>query len=237
MNGHIVEPLHGTYRIADQLLFSVRLNKTFSALQDKLLSTESEETLSFLTLQPKLNRGTELIPGSYVVGQLPSAYLPLEERRVIKALTREWPKDISTFGRVYHQGTILHSREYSRPVAKRDSMVCSYYVDGQYRSGTIEKLCLVNANPIVLVKPFKQSGSILKEAGVPGRQTLQSHADIDIISTLIDRVENDKLPSTAIHLESILRKCIQVYPSTTQHSYNIIKIPNNYEHLLSILFY
>ena len=230
MNGHIVGPLHGTYRIADQLLFSIRLNETFSASQEKLLSTETEQTLSFLSLEPKLNCGTELIPGSYTVGQLHSVSLPLEERRAIKALIREWPKEVATFARVYHQGTILHSKEYSRPGAKRDSTVCYFYVNGNHEYGTIEKLCLVNKCPIALVKPFKQSGSILEEAGVPGRQTLQGHARIDILSTFINRVENEQLPSTAVHLESILRKCIRVHQNTSQHSY-IIKVPNYNEHL------
>ncbi len=50
MNGHLMRYLHGTYRLADQLVFSLNLKETLNSLHSKLLSTETEQTLSFCLL-------------------------------------------------------------------------------------------------------------------------------------------------------------------------------------------
>ena len=48
MNGHITSMIHSKHKIADQLVFSIDVANTLGSLQDKLLQTESEQTLSFI---------------------------------------------------------------------------------------------------------------------------------------------------------------------------------------------
>ncbi len=50
MNGHLTSMLHSTYRVADQLVFSIDVHHTLSVLCEKLQAIENEQTLSFLSL-------------------------------------------------------------------------------------------------------------------------------------------------------------------------------------------
>ena len=228
-NGHLMGHAHATYRVAEQLLFSLNLNQSLDVAQDKLLKTETEKTLAFMSLDSsQSNRGQELIPGSYVVGPVYSGSLSLDESLVIEIHTGEWPEEISEFRRVYHQGTLLYSEQYGRPGGKRDSTICSYYKDGREQFGRINRFLIVNSLPIVHIKPFLPSGSLLQAAGVPGRVTLKRYASVDLLSYFMIRVEKKTLPVVATRLESITRKCICVHQDTSQYQF-VVKLPNYFE--------
>ena len=76
-----------------------------------------------------------------MVGPVYSGSPSLDERRAIELQTGEWPEEISEFYRVHHQGTQLHSVQYGRPGGKRDSTICSCYIEEieQYGCVTISR--------------------------------------------------------------------------------------------------
>ena len=76
--------IHSKYRIADQLIFSIDVLNTLSAIADQLLCQESEETFLFLYTYLQKEIMLELTPGTYSVG---SSALSREERRAIQVLS------------------------------------------------------------------------------------------------------------------------------------------------------
>ena len=86
MNGHVSYMIHSIYRIANQLVFSIDVSNTLSAIADQLLCHESEETLTFLSPYTSRRKNmSELTPGTYSVGLPQSSPLSREEQRAIKA--------------------------------------------------------------------------------------------------------------------------------------------------------
>lgn len=120
MNGYITSMIHSKHKIADQLLFSIDVSNTLGTLQDQLVQTESEQTLS--TYSKNMSR---ILPGTYSVGVLQSAGLSRDERKAIKQLSRTTSTEALTFHR-YHRATLFYSAQYGREGGKRDSSVCCY---------------------------------------------------------------------------------------------------------------
>ncbi len=90
MNGHLTSMLHSTYKVADQLLFSIDVHQTLSLLCDKLHDVENEQTLSFLSSSiGGLRRQNMMLlhPDIYAVGPVKSENLTSNEKRAIQALT------------------------------------------------------------------------------------------------------------------------------------------------------
>ena len=229
MNGCLVGHIHATYRVASQLLFSLDLNQTLNYYHDRLLKTETEKTLQFLSLDTvQANLSEELCTGTYAVGRMYSTSPTTAEKRVIELITTECPDNVTTFERVYHRETLFVSTQFGCPGGKRDSTICTF-VDGEREKyGSIQKFYIVNSIPIAIVKQFLPSGSLLQAAGVPGRTKLQEYSSIDLLSSFIIRVTNNTHPLTAVRLESIVSKCICVEQSSSEYKY-VVKIPNNFE--------
>ena len=99
MNEYSVQHIHATYRVADQLAFSLSLNETISSCHDRLLRTETTKTLQFLSVDTtNVNLGMELYEGSYVVGSMHSISPSLTERQQIELITlTECPSIVFTF--------------------------------------------------------------------------------------------------------------------------------------------
>ena len=114
MNGYSVQHIHATYRVADQLAFSLSLNETISSCHDRLLRTETTKTLQFLSVDTtNVNLGMELYEGSYVVGSMHSISPSPTERQLIELITlTECPSILLTFERVYYQETMLYSTQH-----------------------------------------------------------------------------------------------------------------------------
>ena len=74
MNGYITSMSHSKHKIADQLLFSIDVSNTLGTLQDQLVQTESEQTLSFICPTSTYSKNmSKILPGTYSVGVLQSA--------------------------------------------------------------------------------------------------------------------------------------------------------------------
>ena len=105
--------LHGTYRLADQLVFSLNLKETLNSLHSKLLSTETEQTLSFCLLmnpdESKHNIGKQILPSTYVVGPINLTTLSLEFRSAIISITAESAAYIIIQASLPQQNLILFS--------------------------------------------------------------------------------------------------------------------------------
>lgn len=127
MNGHITGMIHSKHKIADQLVFSIDVSNTLRSLADKLLQTETEQTLSFLTPTCTYSKNmSQILPGTYSVGVVQLSSLSREERRAIRQLSGTTSNETRTFFRLYHQSTMLYSVQYGREGGKRDSSVCCY---------------------------------------------------------------------------------------------------------------
>lgn len=69
MNGYITSMIHSKHKIADQLLFSIDVSNTLGTLQDQLVQTESEQTLSFICPTSTYSKNmSKILPGTYSVG-------------------------------------------------------------------------------------------------------------------------------------------------------------------------
>lgn len=232
MNGYITSMVHSKYMIADQLVFSIDICQTLQVLCDRLEDVESEQTLSFLsdTLGKHVrNNMQEILPGTYSIGSYIHQDLSQEEQGALADLTATRTSRAMVFSRLYHNGTILHSTEYGREDSKRNSTVCSFVVTATEQVGVIQKF--INCTPpIALLKVFRQSrSSLLKSVGTPGRQNLQSYADVDILSAFIFRVHK-RLPNTlrAVPIANIVSKCIRI---DCPGRYDcVVKLPNHFEH-------
>ncbi len=235
MNGHVSSMIHSKYRIADQLVFSIDVSNTLSAIADQLLYHESEETLAFLDpYTPRRKNMSELTPGTYSVGIPQSSTLSREERRAIQLLSISFVNStqVLTFHRLYHQGAMLHSVHYGKgEEGKRDSSVCCYSDGTEEHYGVIQKFCLCPSLPaLILVRPFEiSSTSLLKSIGNSGRDILNSYADIDLLSAFIVSVSKQLLCVSAVPVSQIVCKCVRVCCNELSVDY-VVKIPNNYEH-------
>jgi len=133
-------------------------------------------------------------------------------------------QQIRTFHKLYFKETILYSSQHES--GKRNSSICSYTYNGTKYYGIIQKFCF--SPPIVLIKPFKTTGSsLLKKIGNPCRQRLSTYAKTDLLSSFVVQVHNQLLPVCAIPITDLTSKCILI--SLSPHSY-VIHIPNNFEH-------
>lgn len=228
-NGYIMGHVHSANRISDQLLFSVQLNSTLDSVQSKLLQTESPEVLSFLGLvNSNQKSGQELIPGSYAVGRLYQSEIETVMQANIKHVLGACPAMGQSFTQVFHNGTLFHSIEYGRTNSKRDSTVCAFLYDGKERFGQIQKFLIVESIPLALIKPFSICSSLLQEAGVPGRELLESYRHADVLASFIIRVKcQHHSPVLVVKLDSIVRKCIKLELSSEYMC--IAKLPNYYE--------
>ena len=216
MNGHVSSMIHSKYRIADQLVFSIDVSNTLSAIADQLLYHESEETLAFLDpYTPRRKNMSELTPGTYSVGIPQSSTLSREERRAIQLLSISFVNStqVLTFHRLYHQGAMLHSVHYGKgEEGKRDSSVCCYSDGTEEHYGVIQKFCLCPSLPaLILVRPFEiSSTSLLKSIGNSGRDILNSYADIDLLSAFFVSVSKQLLCVSAVPVSQIVCKCVRV---------------------------
>lgn len=226
MNGHLMGHIHATYRMANQLLFSLSTSQAIDTLQDKLLRTETNKTLNFLSLQSEPTKcGKVLIPGAYIISAIRSNRLAQEEPTAIKNLTGRWPTETVTFTQIFYRHAVFHSSEYGRPDGRRDSTVCTFLCDGIKQYGTIEKFCITESKHLVLISPFKVSGSLLHTAGVPGRRKLQSYRDCDLLGTFITQIDTAKQPCVAVELQYLTGKCVRIQRKESQEAY-IFQIPN-----------
>ena len=113
MNGHISSMIHSKYSIADQLIFSIDVSNTLSAIADQLLCHESEETLTFL--YPYAPRRKNVGSNSWNVYCWTSTVISSFSRG-IQALSTSFVNltRVLTFYRLYHQGSMLHSVHYGK---------------------------------------------------------------------------------------------------------------------------
>ena len=185
MNGYLTSMLHSTYRVADQLLFSVDVHNTLSTLCDKLEHTENEHTLSFLESSLgsfRRNNMTLLHERMYAVGPTASEKVPHNEREAIRALTNAELDQAVVFHRLYNQGTIFHSTHYGREGGKRNSSVCAFLHEGKECYGTLQKFIICPGyEPLVVVAPLPPSRTtFLNTVGRPGREVLEEYTDINL---------------------------------------------------------
>lgn len=219
--GHI----HSPNRIPEQVEFSLDLNKTLDSLEDTLLRIKSDQAvLDFLGS----STGKDLLTGgSYTIEKLVTTPMNTELRTKITKLLCNCPDEVVTFSGVFHQGTIFHSCDHGHRDSKRDSTICMYLsADAIEKVGKIKKFFIVNSQPVPLVEPFVQSGSLLEQVGVSGRDIL---AKMDLLSSFVIQVDNNQSSTViAVTLSSIIGKCINVCSQGSSISY-IIKLPNHYE--------
>ncbi len=82
---------------------------------------------------------------------------------------------------------------------------------------------MTNSTPVVVIKPFSPSGSLLQTLGVPGRQVLEEYA---LLGAFIIQLEpSQTLPFIVVELKSVLCKCVIVHPVSSLFSY-VVKVPN-----------
>ena len=124
---------------------------------------------------------------------------------------------------------MFHSAEYGRPDGRRNSTVCTFFFGGSKQYGTIEKFCLTESKHLVLIRPFKVNGSLLRTAGVPGRQKLRNYRDCDLLSTFIAQVYKVQQPCVAVESQALMGKCVKIQKKKSQEAY-IIQIPNYFEY-------
>ena len=139
MNGHLTSMLHSTYRVADQLLFSIDVHNTLSILCEKLERVESEQTLSFLAASLGSSRRKNMIlllPDIHMVGAAHSENIVQHKREAIKAATGADIEEALVFHRLYCRG-MFHSVHHSREGGKRDSSVCCFSYHRKECYGTL----------------------------------------------------------------------------------------------------
>ncbi len=228
-NGYLMGHVHSPNKIADQLLFSIVLDQTLNSVQHTLVTTESDEVLTFLGLSDQRKHGIVLLPGSYVLGNTYTSIIDEEIKEKMNGVLGDCLTnfEVSTFSRVYHRETVFHSEKYGRSDGKRNSTICSYNIDGTEHYGIIENFYIVESIPLVAIKPWSRSGSFLQSVGVSGRQILQNYSSMDLLGSFIIQVKtNQTLPLIIVKLESIIGKCVLI--SLVSYSY-VAKIPNCYE--------
>ena len=81
--------------------------------------------------------------------------------------------------------------------------------------------------PTVFVRLFNVT-SILKRSGNPGRDNLNTFAEVDIVSAFVVEVSKKMLDISVIKISDMLCKCIQVFCKNSSHDY--VVQPNNFEH-------
>ena len=229
LNGHLTSMITSKYKIAEQLSFSINVSQSIESLAHKLVETESEDTLAFISsLSSSLSQNKKLIlvlPGIYAAGTIRHSPFSDEEQAVICQVTTTSTKEILTFHKLYLKETYILSSRYA---GKRRSSVCCYRQDGSKHYGVVEKFCY--SPPIALIKPFKVTGSsLLKASGNPCREKLQGYAQADLLSVFFIQVQKKTLPLCAVSLSHLLSKCVLVDPKNLNHSY-VTVIPNNFEH-------
>ncbi len=98
-------------QLTNFLSSSLQLEQTLDSFQDDLLKTESRDVLSFLNIvTPNKNCGQQLLPESYVIGNIQKAtIIEPDVREQIQQLVGACPIEAPTFKSVYYQGTVYHS--------------------------------------------------------------------------------------------------------------------------------
>jgi len=229
LNGHLTSMITSKYKIAEQLSFSINICQSIVSHADKLVETENEETLTFISsLSSSLCQNKKMVlvyPGIYAAGVIKHTSFTNEEEIVISHITAISTKDILIFHKLYLKETYILSTRYA---GKRSSSVCSYKHNGTTHYGVVEKFCL--SPPIALLKPFKVTRtSLLKESGNPCREKLQRYAQTDLLSVFFIPVQKTSLPLIAVPISNLVSKCVLINPKELNHSY-VVVIPNNFEH-------
>lgn len=228
LNGHLTSMIHSKYKVAEQLSFSVNISQSIGKLASKLIETENDNTLTFISsLSSSLlqhNKMMLVLPDIYATGAIKHDPFTDEEILVLQEVTEKSAEEILTFHKLYLKETYLLSNRYA---GKRSSSVCCYSQDGIKHYGVIEKFCF--SPPFALIRPFQRtSSSLLKVSGNPCREKLRGYAQADLLSLFFIEVRKKPLPLCAISISNLLSKCVKVNPKHLKQSY-IIPIPNNFE--------
>ena len=92
---------------------------------------------------------------TYTVGKIEQKELTRIEKQVLRTSSGS---SVQSCTRIFHQGTLYHSRRYAKGLGKRDSTICSFMEGGLQKFGQIEFFPLI-PEPMVLVREMKSSPS------------------------------------------------------------------------------
>lgn len=166
-NGHITSMIHSKHKVAEQLSFSLDTYQVVGNLADKLVESENDQTLNFLSPLSSIvtwpRNMTPIMPGVYAIGKLQPASFTHEEISAIQRFTGQVIGEILVFKNLYFNDTILRIKQRDR---KRDSSTCCYKFEGNKHYGIIQQFCFLP--PMVLLKPCHKTGSsLLQRLGDP----------------------------------------------------------------------
>jgi len=218
---------HGKHHIVQQLLFNVDIDITLQLLFPRLLQTETDNTMTYLSRRkhqvsrPNMSLISE---HNYVVGVCNKVNLSPEQASVLGLHSAR------VFNRLCKDGVLYYAAQFHNGYkGKRNDTICCYIEDGRVvRFGQIELFSL-DPFPLALLYPFQfNSISLMQKAGNPCRPVLQPYREIDLLSSIFHLCKEPSLSSTlvAVKTDSILAKSVLV---ETNRNTIVISQPNNYE--------
>ena len=231
MNGHLHSIIHGKKKVIDQLVLSANVVQATQQLHSKLLSVESEQTISFLNFTSghiSRHNMSLISTGNYSVGRLLQSTLTQQERQAIHTISCHPIGTTTMFSRAYLQNVLYYSAAYNKD-GKRNNCVCSFKTDFSEEFGEIQKFVLCQrVQAVALIKKYKKCDiSILVKCGLPCRPILDHHKSIDLISNFVITVEVEDTELRAIPVARITGKCTLIELPDIHY---VVKMPNKYEH-------
>ena len=229
-NGHLKYLFHSRSDFVDQLVFNMDVQQTLQLIQPILQEQESDETLKLLQYfggdAPRRNM-KQVGDSTYAVGKIEQKELTRIEKQVLRTFSGS---SVQSCTRIFHQGTLYHSRRYAKGLGKRDSTICSFMEGGLQKFGQIEFFPLI-PEPMALVREMKSSPStLLTRAGNPCRQVLDEYQRVDYLDSIFKEVRatSDVSDLKAIPVAAISGKAIQIHLYNSDYNY-VLKQPNHYE--------
>lgn len=159
--------------------------------------------------------------------------MTLPRAEVRNALAMDCDERVEAFSRLYKDGTLYHSTDYTRASRnKRDDTICSFCdaSSGFICFGRIE-LFVMSPTPFALLRMLQPlDKSLINEAGHPCRPQLTLYCQVDLLSSYIVPVAipTSSTPLISISLDHyILSKAVLVSVSSKHY---VIAQPNNVEY-------
>ncbi len=149
-NGFLKRHCHGTRKVLPQLIQSVRMRQALPLLKDRLDKNENSQTVNFLNrVTGKVDRRSD------VLGKVTNKNLCVDELKAVQEAGFSIENHIVPVFPRYRQDGVTYS--VASKHNSRNNSICKFYrpVCGKEEwFGSIQKFCLVNGNPIVIVSLF-----------------------------------------------------------------------------------
>ncbi len=229
-NGFLKRHCHGTRNVLPQLIQSVRMRQALPLLKDRLDKNENSQTVDFL------NRVTGKVDRiSDVLGKVTNKNLCVDEIKAVQEAGFSIENHIVPVFPRYRQDDVTYS--VASKHNSRNNSICKFYrpVCGKEEwFGSIQKFCLVNGNPIVLVSIFDNTDE--EVLAMPQSQHRHSLSEDDYKAAKLFNLFGFKVKKLslsnkliAISPTDLVEKCVHIPVKYSPHDI-IVTLPNKVEH-------